>query len=1146
MSNPSNLYAEKVFAEHPVALWPLDDSVDYISLISEANRDLTTWTISGGTAELKPDTSEEPFINSYVTELDGDVPVDNGQISCISNFSKNFQDLDLEIGTFSFGSYFYSMSESINSIDLGYVYEDPDTLEEIVVTKTINTPIQNRWFFISEIFEFPDIDQDFNLIININYDPLSGSPEEGSFKFLVNGISFGQNSEEFQAQSLGVSPVALPEQIAIDVDFGVEANVYGLQELSGYYLANDKKLFAKNSGMPMVYGASNITKIIPNNGDPSLILPGLGFLNKTGQYKEYTAEMWIRLSASTTEPKRIFGPIASDDGIYVDGAFLGIKVGDAIGFHYVGEWFRPMLIQFEVINNSASLILNGEQVIELSYLTSDLDLPTPLDESNRSQDWLGVYGYDDVFPFDLDCVAIYGYQVPEIVAKRRFVYGQGVEFPENINASYNGESVFIDYSFANYANNYLYPEIGGWNQGISENVLTNNRILSTPNYPLPQIKISNRTQDQLFDALLPLQTGENFISLKPNAEWNDTNSHIFFENIAFLRQQLKSFFMVFETQSTATEQTLFEIYDDQTNNRLSATILNGVVDYKLYYGNEEIDIHSESGYANNVKNVAGLDFLTTSSFYGKEFATFLGLSNRLKMYVGGNRALTNTFSGKIYRLGFSTKKNYQSFSEYFGENGFANALANSTQESQIASYTLMPTVYLGKFKLDVNVNSYWEDYVPLTYFAKFVDDSRGDSYYDLDFIQLNVNYPSSNKYIQVEGIDYVDTSSEMLRTFVSFQYIESGANANDGFFTSEQLPAKNGVIEPTGNWINTKYEFVDNMLIYPPSGVDFNDLAIVFHFEFNITGATSKQVKVRSFQLASQSFNESSPNNIGTRFGLPIFPYKKSGVYFDYSAKNPYTIYKGSSPYLYLTKTSGIELIGDINSQTIRGLSIPINPNLSDDYKIVAFQTEMMFSKDVFPEGKIQLFELQGKVDYIKFFAERIDNTGTRAKVYAINADTGRIQDGISFFWNGKLTKNPIITAQEWGILGIGFARSLNLDSYVGAFRLTGPLVVNAVSNYKSTGLQQAQEVARRLWIDVRQFQTTEIPWEFWADSYLWQDVLIVSSGNIYGVSPETIYKSYTGTNKFIFDDERPLQLRDYNYKVYKDVVWQSVTITPV
>ena len=31
MSTPSNLYAEKVFAEHPIGLWALDDNVDYIS-----------------------------------------------------------------------------------------------------------------------------------------------------------------------------------------------------------------------------------------------------------------------------------------------------------------------------------------------------------------------------------------------------------------------------------------------------------------------------------------------------------------------------------------------------------------------------------------------------------------------------------------------------------------------------------------------------------------------------------------------------------------------------------------------------------------------------------------------------------------------------------------------------------------------------------------------------------------------------------------------------------------------------------------------------------------------------------------------------------------------------------------------------------
>ena len=43
MSNPSNLYAEKIYAEHPMAFWALDDQADYITLLSDYSRDLTNW-----------------------------------------------------------------------------------------------------------------------------------------------------------------------------------------------------------------------------------------------------------------------------------------------------------------------------------------------------------------------------------------------------------------------------------------------------------------------------------------------------------------------------------------------------------------------------------------------------------------------------------------------------------------------------------------------------------------------------------------------------------------------------------------------------------------------------------------------------------------------------------------------------------------------------------------------------------------------------------------------------------------------------------------------------------------------------------------------------------------------------------------------
>jgi hypothetical protein len=838
-------------------------------------------------------------------------------------------------------------------------------------------------------------------------------PEDG-FTFLINGFSVGQSSEEFQAKSLGVSLQSITENIAIDNIMGIEAKAYGLQDLSGYYLGNNSKLFAKNSGMPMVYGASNITKIIPNNNKPSLIIPGAGFLNKSGQYKEYTFESWIRIMPDTTEPKRIFGPISSEDGIYVQGPFVLIKVGDSIGSHFVGEWFRPMLMQFEIINNSASLLINGEQVIGLDFLTSELSLPGSTNIDGEDQDWLGFYSYEDVSYFEIDCPAIYNYQASSIVAKRRFVYGQGVDFPENINSAYNGETVFVDYPFANYANNYMYPDIGRWKQGIVENLSINNDSLSIPQYPLPEVEIIGRTKTQLFEALQEIQEDELFISLKPNEEWEDINSHIVFNNLNVLNQPIKSFYQIFEISSfSEDERVLFEIVNDQTNNRLKASIINSEMSYTLTFSGQDSVLFSYGGYELNRQHFIAIDFESASKFYGGNLSAFLGSPNQLKLYIGGNKEFTNNFDGKIYRVGFSTKRNYKFFANSFREDGFCDRITEEDNLDKTASYTLIPKNDLNGFSLDISVEAYWEDYIPLTYFAKYVDDVRGDSYYGLDFIQLNVNYPTPNKYVTVSGKDYFDTSSAIFKTYVTFQYLESGANKNSSLFTITAPPSKDGVIEPTGNWINTKYEFVNNMVVYPPSGVDFNRLAIVLHFEFLVDGIINKPIKIKSLQLASQSYNKTSPNNIGTRFGLSIFPYTKSGVYFDYTAKNPYTIYKGSSPYLYLTRTSGIELKGSGEDYMDRGLSMPINESLSDDYKVIAFQAALMFPDKTFKSNPVKVFELQGKDEYIQFFAEPIDETFTRAKIYAINANTGRLQNSISFYWNGILTKNPIITAQE-------------------------------------------------------------------------------------------------------------------------------------
>ena len=85
-------------------------------------------------------------------------------------------------------------------------------------------------------------------------------------------------------------------------------------------------MVAKNTGIPLVFGASGITKLTPNNGSPSVIFPGKGFLHETGRYNNYTVEFWARLSSETNLAKRIFGPIGSEDGLYVEGGFLTLFI----------------------------------------------------------------------------------------------------------------------------------------------------------------------------------------------------------------------------------------------------------------------------------------------------------------------------------------------------------------------------------------------------------------------------------------------------------------------------------------------------------------------------------------------------------------------------------------------------------------------------------------------------------------------------------------------------------------------------------------------------------------------------------------------------------------------------------------------------
>jgi len=1238
MSNPSNLYAEKVFAEHPTGLWALDDKVDYISLLSESQRNLSNWTIVGGTYQNYTESIDEPFIGSYVGKITATpTTTESASIVAISNDIMDLKDFNEYLRTFSVGGYFYSESAYIAGFEIGYQYTDTTSGQNITHLKNYDTVINSNWIFISETFDTPPDDEKIRLVFKINF--IGGSETEDVF--LVNGLSLGQWSEEFSSTSLGVEPIDIPSSISIAPQKAVVSSCYGLQELDAYYLVSDNMLKAKNSGIPIVYGTSGLTTIYPNGDSPSLIVPGVGFLNESGKFKQYTLETWLRVNSYSTERKRIIGPIASQDGIYVDGPSIGLKVGNEYAAYYVGEWTRPMLIHMRIGKDTASLVVNGQEVISLNYLTEHLLLPSVLNQSGKDQDWIGFYAYEDVYPIEVDCIGIYPYVVATAVAKRRFVFGQGVDIPENINTSYSGTSVFIDYSFADYTSNYSYPKIGSWNQGFSDNTSFANKSLSVLSHPLPEIILSSRTQEELLLDCKNIQSSDtrDFFSFRPNSSWNSVSGYLFFKNFDFIKTTVSAFYGCFRLpQSSTSVQTLFRIEKENTGSYFLIQLLNNQISYIINYNGISETIYSPLAAEPGELVDIGLNIPAFVSRFGNPASDFFGSLSDLRMYVGGDKSGLSTFTGKIYSVGLCTEYNFQKIRSLFNEIGvpvwnedlFAvyqnNQLINidggidttSMPPSggvtdtangaisgggvvildedflidHIATYTLLPETVFDKYELTISANAYWEDQLPLTYFAESVLDKRGDQYFDLDFIQFNIDYPIPSKTIAIEttpqnwtyaelankyGLpvqrtytsldnylftgyndyedlknkiskDYkYDTDGAIVKSYITFQYTELGANQTYFYFTKTERPSRDGVLIPGSDWMTTKYEVVDNMIIYPPTGVDFNDLSIVTHIEINVKNSETNNVAIKKLSYASQALNESDASPIGTRFGASLYPYTKTGIYYNFKKNNPFAIYTGSSPYLYLTKTSGIQLKGKYDPLVNRGLAIPVNQSRSEGFKVIAMQMAVRFDGDYFPYAPTQIFEVESKDSCIKFYMVASDPSGRRAKIYAIDARTGLLQNGIGFYLNGKIVKEPVLTLQEWAFLGINFSSSLNFSFFEGAVRLTGPLLFNSISYYQSTNLQEVQNISERPWFRVKVLGSYGLDWEFWdSGSFNWNKVLVLSETSYYGVNPSDVYKSYTGTNKIIVDDERPVTFGDYSYSVFTDVNWNQFVQDPV
>jgi len=1132
MANNSNLYAEKIFAEHPLALYPLDETIDYVSLIPESTRYMQGWSITNATV-TSAISSTSPFPSSSTGTI-----TPGGTTSCTLQSAATFTIPPLD--SFAIGFYFFvGNAATATSIDIGYRIGAGTA---VTANYAINTNDTNKWVFVSKTFTSTAgvSPSGASVYIKLNYASPTGT-------MLINGISVGSWSEEFNSKSLGILSTVLtqptipqsntlyqlPSTINIPTSNGVISSAYSNDTDIGYYISANNKIFARSSSVPLVYGSQNATILSPNDtaNQPSFVMPGYGFLNENGKYAERTFEGWFRINAVNPVMRKIFGPLGHTDGLYANGGCLILKINKNFISYNLDEWNKPMLVQIQIGINSASLFVNGENAGSMYFDSASTPFQASI-VSSKNADWLGVYAYaTEVESVELDCLAIYSYKIPIELTKKRFIYGQGVNYPETLDFLFNGSSFVTENSTSNALQVYNYPVVGKWKEGIVNNVLPSSRSITVPDYALPSIVIDTAstpisttsvqyTESTFLEDLYATNTtGTQFITMKPTTvvagtsrNWSTVDSYLLFNKFQMLYDNVVSFYGIFTaTESSASEQYLMRI-EDNKNNNFSISILGTTVSYKF----NGTTLSFKSITVNTAFGV-GLDIpaIISANANNSDLVQFWSNLYQLKMYVGGSSITTTngtsvfpgTFSGKIFRVAFSNSRNHDSGNFTSGYWSRTSNIANYSAIANLASYSLFAKRIVDTEILDIGISGNWQKDIPLQYFSTYLVDGTT---YTFDYLQFNIDNPESD--------------STNINTYITLQNNANGANAFSESYGSVTNPTNYLVDSAT---VGTKYRVYDGTIIYPDAAVNKETTSIVTHIDFSVAGIKTNPIKINTIKLTSQlmSSGSSYQNSITSRYALNLTPY---GTTY----KPKIGIYSVDNPYLFLTNKSGIQnLSNSINQDS--GYSADIN------YASAKLNFIQMTFKNNIDLGTtpLQLFSIsaQDKVDVIFY----LNNIGNRYYIEAKQGSTVLYQNNadipIKYYWNGTNTFSPTFRKNEWGTLGISFVVPYDLSGVPSKIKINGPSLIQNFAYYLATEAQSASKETTISWSSALSgtwsSATSGKTWTSLGTTILRSETMDIPQ----------LYSVYTGTNVITanIDDKLTssyLKLGKYEYVTYTGI----------
>lgn len=1187
--NISNTYAARIFAEHPLALWSLDDDLYFISLLSSSQLDPSNWIIEDARAEWLA-------VEEYFTPQN--LPVKTSQSGVLSkttaasvsyaqihSASIQYSSLDPSKDTICISSFVWEYGSSVDYYEIGFLYSN-GIRDSIIAQSLGNGP----WQKIEYTSEIPSGITSIMPFVRVYY--ADAAPGED---IMFNSLTVGQWSEEYLLDSQG----SVPENLG-DLFFKVylpntsyqviPLDAYGFSDQdTGYAIVDNKKLLARNKNLPIVYGAANLTEINSpiTSGMPSLVFPGKGFLNQNGQYAEMTAEFWLRVNPINFVKTRIFGPVASNDGLYVDNEFLTLQIGNYSKSYFVGKWFRPMLIDIRYTQNLAHLLINGDVAIEMNIDTSSMTFPAV------NTDWIGFYGNENLKPFDIDALAIYPYVVPDQVAKRRFIYGQGVVAPETVINNFNGQSLFIDFPFANYSSTINYPDMNAWNSGYFNNLEANSRYLTFKEYDEPSFRFvgefgtftgpidsrdwdefqqkiwlewlsytwqgvqNTTTGDILSDNFINQISGSPaFLEMRPTSAYSEINGSIEFENINPITDRVSSIYGVFQAPPviTSTPQVLMYLYNSVNSNTFTVQLNNEGLKY-LY---NDILIHQETVSASS-NFIAGFDIDKLTQYNPNTIGNFFSNPQNISMSLMGYG--NSTFLGKLFSISFDNSfYTHKDIESKFSQDGVVTNTVNGDAFDYIGNYTVKPIKDDNGLTLAVCSSGYWEDSIPLSYFGKRVKDSSGLEYYDLDMVQFNLEYPFpifTNPSASTGFLDDVN-----VKAYITLQDVETvGKIAYSTYTDIVQLDSTRVLdFDNTIDVIETKFEITDGTIIFPPKElVNFEDYYITIHLEVEGIDVNNKPIQIKKMSLSSVAQDQKDFFAINTKTGNKMYPISRYDKTYSYKDKNPFKIYTESTPYLYLTGDSGISLL-PYDSTATRGFSIPLNSNKVPTYYLGGVQFWGMYNKD----SSINQVEKIGRIStpdrIFDLYLDPIDN-GKRALLKAFDAETGLIadvvnviNDDIVFYQDGSRIKYPVIEPLKWTSIVISVGAQILLNSVSGQFELYEGFVYNNIASFQKTSQLFGQSIDARIWQEVRRAEivvdgeilTFDYEWTDWTP-YDWYGVYAPSTTPVsFNLNGSDVIKSYLGTSSIVCDDESIININSEGVDLISNVVWNTTFVKPV